>query len=76
MRSVYLDERNAKIRRQYKRLLKINIGNGIKKPGDAAITELLRIYSAHNLTFDTMAKICRDPNYGTRSNGGNASKPP
>lgn len=67
MRSPMLEARNAKIRRQYQKLLKANRMNLVKKPAEKAITELCRIFSVHKLSYDTMEKICRDPTYGQSS---------
>ena len=62
--SQYIDQRNAKIRKEYQKAVEWNKRIGKKHPGKAALTDLYRKYGALNLSFETFIKICRDPNYG------------
>jgi len=62
--SVYIDQRNERIRKDYQKTVTYNKRIGIKHPAKLAIEELFRKYGALGLSIETFAKICRDPNYG------------
>jgi hypothetical protein len=60
----FTERRNTQIRERYQSLVKKYKGQGNRKPRESAIADLLKIYSVFELSYETMAKICSDPNYG------------
>jgi hypothetical protein len=60
----YLEQRNEKIRKDYRKLVVQYKRAGERKPSAKAIEELVHKYNAWALEFETIRRIVLDPNYG------------